>query len=60
MLKLSYELCKGIPYERGVPIIKNMTVLEIRMFHVKQYDVNGMIRIGETQINSCNYPPSQL
>ena len=41
---------------------KDMTVLEIRMFHVKQYDVNGMgkIKEGETQTNSCNYPPSQL
>lgn len=38
----------------------DMTVLKMRMFHVKQYDVNGMIRIGETQTISCNYPPSQL
>lgn len=39
---------------------EDMTVLKIRMFHVKQYDVNGMIEVGETQTNSCNYPPSQL
>ena len=46
MLKLSCELYRGIPYERRVPIIEDMTVLKMRMFHVKQYDVDGMDIIG--------------